>query len=89
MPDRPVPVAVPRFYLWPENVPAWLFFRACSTQWRHGFNGPTGLDYAGVEVLMRRLRVPFRRRDRMLQLVRAMERGSLLGWAEMRDERER
>lgn len=35
--------------VWPENVPAWAFFcETCSTQWRVGMGGPTGLDYASV-----------------------------------------
>lgn len=29
----------------PENLPAMLAFDACSTQWRVGFAGKTGLDY--------------------------------------------
>lgn len=75
------------FYLWPENLPAWLFFRHCGTQWRHGFNGPTGLDYAGIEVLMQRLHVPPRRRGKLWRGVWAMEQGALAGWAELAAER--
>ncbi len=31
--------------VWPENWPAWSVFCTVNTQWRTGFNGPTGLDY--------------------------------------------
>jgi hypothetical protein len=35
-----------RCILWSENWPAIKFYvDIMSTQWRHGFNGPTGLDY--------------------------------------------
>ena len=34
--------------MWPENWPALQLFIRCQTQWRHGFNGPTGLDYGAV-----------------------------------------
>lgn len=77
------------FYLWPENLDAWRFFRGVETQWRHGFAGPTGLDYAGVQTLMDRARVHPRHQRRMWQKVWAMERGALTGWAELRAERAR
>jgi len=87
--------AVPRergpvFYLWPEHVPAWNFFCACRTQWRHGFEGPTGLDYAGVECLMDQFSLPRRRRLKLWPLVRAAESGYLQGLSERREaEREK
>ena len=87
LPDRAVPVRLACFYLWPENVPAWRFFRSCSTQWRHGFNGPTGLDYASVNVLIEQLHP--RKRARMWELVRAMEHGALVGWDQLRAEQTR
>jgi hypothetical protein len=32
--------------LWAENWPAIKFYNeVMATQWRHGFSGPTGLDY--------------------------------------------
>lgn len=76
------------FCLWPENVPAWQLWHACSTQWHHGFQGPTGLNYEGCEVVMRRRRIPPRKRDRFFALLQAMERGALEGWRQLREERE-
>lgn len=35
----------PEVDLWPENWPAIRLFTQVATQWRMGFNGPTGLDY--------------------------------------------
>lgn len=35
-----------RCILWAENWPAIKFYlEVMQTQWRHGFSGPTGLDY--------------------------------------------
>ena len=41
--------------LWPENLPSASLYIACETQWqRAGMAGvPTGLNYAGVEAVMR------------------------------------
>lgn len=36
---------------WEEEV--WDLYEQCVTQWRHGFNGRTGLDYGPVFTLMR------------------------------------
>lgn len=77
----------PVFYLWPENVQAWHFFRAVETQWRHGVSGPTGLDYAGVQCVMDRARIRPGRQRKMWRCVWAMERGALTGWAQARAER--
>lgn len=74
------------FYLWPENVPAWRFFLACDTQWRHGYDGPTGLAWEAVQVRVERL-VPRRRRPRLWELLECMERGALIGWREGRRKR--
>jgi hypothetical protein len=54
------------------------------TQWRHGFNGPTGLDYAGVRAspAWRKLR----KREQAFADVCVMERAWL---AEAREQRER
>jgi hypothetical protein len=77
----------PRFYLWPENERAWRFFLSLRSQWRHGFDGPTGLDYEALEGELRRRVRPARRRGRMRELVRVMEHGALQGWSQLREER--
>ena len=41
----------------PDNWETVMLFLRVQTQWRHGFNGPTGLDYQGVEAAMRMARV--------------------------------
>lgn len=41
----------------PDNWATVMLFLRVQTQWRHGFNGPTGLDYPGVEATMRMARI--------------------------------
>lgn len=79
----------PVVYLLPDQLEAWHFWHHCDTQWRHGFGGPTGLDYPGVEHLMGQLRIPRHRRARLWAQVRAMERGALIGWSQQREEKKR
>lgn len=40
-------------FLWPCNVQAWQLWLELQTQWRHGFNGRTGLDYGAVLAYLR------------------------------------
>ena len=40
--------------VWPENWPAIQLFRQMATQWRIGMNGPTGLDYQTLFLLIDR-----------------------------------
>lgn len=77
--------ATPPFHLWPEHVPAIELWGAVQTQWRHGFNGPTGLDYAGVRIVIAQ-RPKWRRRGRRLfGELQIMERATLEEWARRRD----
>lgn len=61
----------------------------CETQWRHGFGGPTGLDYGGVEAGARlagfELDADVFDRVRVLEI----ERLVMLQEARERDEKER
>lgn len=46
-------VASSKCYLWPCNVPAFNLWQRVQTQWRVGWRGREGLDYAGVSAYMR------------------------------------
>jgi hypothetical protein len=46
--------------LLPENGDAWRLWTACSTQRRWSFDGPVGLDYAGVGIAARWLGLDMR-----------------------------
>lgn len=45
------------FHLWPEHQEVLGVFLCCRTQWRAGFSGAIGLDYAGVEAIVRMRRL--------------------------------
>lgn len=60
--------------VWPENAEALVVFAKLGTQWRHGFNGITGLIYGEVWRMIRRLRVPLERRDEVFAGIQVMER---------------
>ncbi|MFZ4498752.1 MAG: DUF1799 domain-containing protein [Burkholderiales bacterium] len=61
------------FHLWTENVPVWNLWQAVQTQWRIGMNGPTGLDYAGIEALMRMRNVSRAERPELIEGLQVME----------------
>jgi hypothetical protein len=70
--------------LLPEAEAALVWWLAAQTQWRIGVNGPQGLDYAGVEALIRlRGDAPDPERFAALQIC---ERAALTA---LRDKRER
>ena len=72
-------------WLWPENLRAWRLWLQVQTQWRVGFNGKTGLDYAGVQACMELRRVPRRQRGRLFEQLHAMELAALDAWREARE----
>ncbi|WP_394789114.1 DUF1799 domain-containing protein [Rhodoferax sp.] len=82
----------PSFYLWPENLEPFQFFLSLSTQWRVGVNGCTGLDYQVVrsEIEVREgsscRAMVAQRRNRLFQMVQAMEVGALEGWQQRAQE---
>ena len=78
------------FYLWPEHQDALGLFIQCSTQWRHGFAGITGLDYSGVEALIRMRRlVPRQRLPEVLADLQVLEDETLAEWGRQRGAAER
>jgi hypothetical protein len=95
VPDRPLDEIEPvlEVYLWPQNVQAWDLFMRVQTQWKVRVEAAgggmgyriesrrTGLDYEGVEIVMRRMRIPPRRRDERFCDVQVMEFAALEEWA--------
>lgn len=79
------------FHLWPELQASLLAWFAVQTQWRVGALGATGLDYAGVEALLRlrRLGGGRRRTAQLLADLQVMERATLAEWARQREQRDR
>ncbi len=72
--------------VWPENWPSVQFFIRISTQWRHGFSGPTGLDYAATLATLRELHDDQDERRRIFDDVQVMERVALVTLAERREQ---
>jgi hypothetical protein len=80
----------PLFFLWPEHEEVLGVFAACRTQWRVGFDGPTGLDYAGIESLIRMRRLVQRPRvPEVLAELQILEDETLAEWRRQRQAKER
>lgn len=73
------------FYLWPENVEAWNLFCKVRTQWHTDNGHATGLNYNGVEVVMRKHRIKRSEELDMFKKIQAMEQAMLEAWSEKRD----
>ncbi|MCC2962180.1 DUF1799 domain-containing protein [Massilia sp. IC2-278] len=69
-------------YLWPENVMAWAFFSAISTQWVVGPGGVVGLNYAGVHVVREAWQIKRKEWPSLFSAVQVMERATLAAWRE-------
>ena len=63
--------------VWPENRESVLVFMSLRTQWRSGFNGPTGLDYAVLPEAWRRLKIAPDRRDAVFADLQVLEAAAL------------
>jgi len=63
--------------VFPENWDALCLFLESQTQWRYGARSPLGLDYQGVEVLLRLRSVGKARRAEMFQQLQVMEFAAL------------
>lgn len=73
------------FHLWPEHQEVLGVFLACRTQWRSGFSGAVGLDYAGVEALVRMRRlVPRARMPEVIAELQVLEAETLAEWSRRR-----
>lgn len=78
-------VAVERTaFLWPDNVAAWRAWEAVQTQWRIGFSGATGLDYAGVRAYLDEIGLAGEERREVFAGILACERATLDVQAERR-----
>lgn len=63
--------------VWPENWQAVDVFCAVSTQWRHGYAGPTGLDYAVLPAVLDLAGVVMDERADVFHAIRVMESEAL------------
>lgn len=70
--------------VWPENWDAVQLFIALATQWQVGFNGPVGLRYEAVPMVLRLRGVPRSGWPMLFDQVRLMEAEALKFFAERR-----
>lgn len=67
-----------RCILWAANEPAMTFYyNVMRTQWRHGFSGPTGLDYNVLLHELDRRNLPPDEYDDLFGSVREIEQAAL------------
>lgn len=71
--------------IWPDNALPVALFLECATQWRHGVNGITGLDYAAVGFVLDERGLDGDLRRDALAGIRVMERAVLKAKMEKRD----
>jgi hypothetical protein len=65
------------FFLWPENLDMFNFWMRVQTQWQIGPEGRyAGLNYAGVDVCLRR-QVRKSLRDEYFSMTQAMEQAAI------------
>jgi hypothetical protein len=81
----------PVFHLWPEHEAAFTVFIACRTQWRLApMGGALGLDYAGVEALIRMRRlVPRQQLPEVMADIQVLEASTVAEWQAERERKER
>lgn len=65
-------------YVWADNWPVFEVFAALSGQWRYvqgGMSAPVaiGLDYVALDVTLRLMDVPRKKRSGMFRMLRVME----------------
>jgi len=70
-------VQPPEFELWALNYPAIQLFRQNATQWLHGFNGPTGLNYMVLFHELDRRKLPPDEYDDLMGSIRIIEEAAL------------
>lgn len=67
----------PPVEIWPDNLDATNVFIAMATQWRVGFSGAVGLDYAALPSVLDLMAVPKKSRAEIFENLRVMEDAAL------------
>ena len=64
-------------YILPDNWQSVTVFNSLSTQWRVGYSGPTGLDYAVLDGVFKLAGVKKKERPQVFADIRIMESAAL------------
>lgn len=64
-------------YILPDNWLSVTVFNSLSTQWRVGYSGPTGLDYAVLDGMFKLAGVKNKDRPQVFADIRVMESAAL------------
>lgn len=83
--EAPLQQGAGTFWLWPDNERTWGLWLAVQTQWVVGMSGPTGLAYAGVDVVLGH-HAPLRQRRETFGELQVMERAALAAWDSQKDK---
>lgn len=81
--------SAPPVEVWPDNAGALNVMIAMATQWRAGFSGPTGLDYAALPAVFELLRIPRDERADVFDGLRVMEDAALELFRELAEKKGR
>ena len=70
------------FYLWPECDVTWGIWLRVQTQWYTDNGRRTGLNYPGVEVILKHAPIKKKSRAEQLRLLQEMELAALDAWSD-------
>jgi hypothetical protein len=65
------------FGVWDENVPAFILFQQCQTQWNVSMSGVTGLNYPALQSIMMMTAIPLEKQSLLFEDIRFIESGFL------------
>jgi hypothetical protein len=72
--------------VWPDNWDAVVLFQRLSTQWYHGFNGPTGMNYNVIQRVARMIGLVVKDWPDFFGQIQTLEHAAL---AQIRENQER
>jgi hypothetical protein len=78
------PVLEDDFFLWPENVAGFNLWLAIQTQWLSDMGSRTGLNYPGVDIVLRHLDAPKKEKRSYFATIQVLERAALEEWSRER-----
>lgn len=72
------------FFLWPENIEVFNFWRSVQSQWIYEMGYRTGLNYGSVQICINHWPCKKKKRSELFLMTQAMEHGVLQALSEKR-----